>query len=120
MPDDSSAEIGKLCQAIETLEAQQRELGLNHGQQIAELRQRLEGLGGIMQSGSGAIATTSGAAAGQGSAAITGNVGGNVTVVNVVSEKPRIVIGDQPIRMTAVQRESALGRYLSHIISRNR
>jgi formylglycine-generating enzyme required for sulfatase activity/energy-coupling factor transporter ATP-binding protein EcfA2 len=120
MPDDSSAEIGKLCQAIETLEAQQRELGLNHGQQIAELRQRLEGLGGIMQSGSGAIATTSGAAAGQGGAAITGNVGGNVTVVNVVGEKPRIVIGDQPIRMTAVQRESALGRYLSHIISRNR
>jgi hypothetical protein len=120
MPDDTSTEIDKLRQAIETLEAQQRELGLNHAQQIAELRWRLEGLGGIAQSGSGAIATTGGAAAGQGGAAITGNVGGNVTVVNVVGEKPRIVIGDQPIPMTAVQRESALGRYLSHIISRNR
>ena len=31
-----------------------------------------------------------------------------------------IVIGEQPIPMTAVQRESALGRYLSHVISRNR
>ena len=61
-----------------------------------------------------------GAAAGRGGAAISGNVGGNVTVVNVVGEKPTIVLGDQPILMTAVQRESALGRYLSHIISRNR
>src|SRR5262245_38580755 len=113
MPEGTSAEIDKLRQAIEILEAQQRELGLNHAQQIAELRQRLEGPGAIAQSGAGAIATTGGAAAGQGGAAITGKVGGNVTVVNVVGEKPRIVFGDQPIPMTAVQRQSALGRYLS-------
>jgi len=31
-----------------------------------------------------------------------------------------IVIGEQPISMTAVPRESTLGRYLSHVISRNR
>jgi formylglycine-generating enzyme required for sulfatase activity len=102
MPDDTSVEIDKLQQ------------------QIAELQEGLEEVKGISQSGSGAVATDDGAAAGEGGAAIRGNVGGNVTVVNVLGEKPRIVIGDQPIPMTAVQRESALGRYLSHIISRNR
>ena len=117
MPEDNSAEIDKLRQAIETLEAQQRELGLNHAQQIAELRQRLEGPGGIAQSGSGAIATTGGVAAGEGGAADGRDVGGHVIVAGGGST---IVIGDQPIPMTAVQRESALGRYLSHIISRNR
>jgi hypothetical protein len=30
MPDETAAEIDKLCQAIATLEAQQREFGLNH------------------------------------------------------------------------------------------
>lgn len=40
--------------------------------------------------------------------------------VIVTGDGSTIVIGEQPITMTAVQRESALGRYLSHIISRNR
>ncbi|MGH8575425.1 MAG: hypothetical protein ACREXJ_00575, partial [Gammaproteobacteria bacterium] len=31
-----------------------------------------------------------------------------------------VVIGDAPIAMTAVERESALGRYLQHLISQNR
>ncbi|MFZ4702756.1 MAG: hypothetical protein ACOYMG_22150 [Candidatus Methylumidiphilus sp.] len=31
-----------------------------------------------------------------------------------------IVIGDAPVTMTAVDRQSALGRYLQHLISQNR
>jgi formylglycine-generating enzyme required for sulfatase activity/energy-coupling factor transporter ATP-binding protein EcfA2 len=31
-----------------------------------------------------------------------------------------VVIGEAPVKMTAVERESALGRYLQHVISRNR
>src|SRR5882724_2475164 len=117
MADETSAEIDKLHQAIATFEAQEREFGLDLSQQIAELWRRLEGAGGVSQSGSGAIATTGAAAAGEGGAAIRGNVGGHVIVADKGST---IVIGDQPISMTSVQRESALGRYLSHIISRNR
>jgi predicted NACHT family NTPase len=83
----------------------------------AELQKRLEEARGISQSGSGAVATTGGAAAGEGGAAIGRNVGGNVVVAGPGAT---VVIGDQPIPMTAVRRESALGRYLSHIISRNR
>ena len=117
MPDDHSAELDKLRQAIATLEAQQRELGLNHSQQIAELRRRLEGPGGIAQSGSGGVATTGGVATGERGAAVGRDVGGHVIVAD---KGATIVIGDQPIAMTAVQRESALGRYLGHVISRNR
>jgi hypothetical protein len=31
-----------------------------------------------------------------------------------------VVIGEPPVAITAVERESALGRYLHHVISRNR
>jgi energy-coupling factor transporter ATP-binding protein EcfA2 len=117
MPDDNSAEHDKLCQAIATFEAQQRELGLDLSQQIAELRRRLEGHESVSQSGSGAIATSGGTAAGEGGAAIGGNVDGPVVVAGAGAT---VVIGDQPIPMTAVQRESALGRYLGHVIARNR
>src|SRR5215510_3059879 len=99
MPDDTSAEIDKLQQ------------------QIAELQKRLEEARGISQSGSGAVATNGGTAAGESGTAIGGNVGGPVVVAGAGAT---IVIGEQPISMTAVQRESALGRYLSHVISRNR
>ena len=99
MPDDNSAEIDKLQQ------------------QIAELQRRLEEAKGASQGGPGTVATTGGVAAGEGSAAAGRDVGGHVIVASGGSI---IVIGDQPIPMTAVQRESALGRYLSHVISRNR
>ena len=46
-----------------------------------------------------------------------GDVGGHVVVAG---NGATIVFGEQPIPMTAVQRESALGCYLSHVISRNR
>jgi len=48
---------------------------------------------------------------------LSGDAVGNIIVTG---EGARISIGEQPIRMTAVQRESALGRYLSHVIGRNR
>lgn len=41
-------------------------------------------------------------------------------VVVVAKDGAQIVIGEQPIRLTAVQKESALGRYLEHVISRTR
>jgi ribosomal protein L29 len=117
MPDDAAAEIDKLRQAIATLEVQQREFGLNLSQQIAELRRRIAEAKALSQGGSGAIATTGGVAAGAQGAAVGGNVSGHVIVAD---QGATIVIGDQPIAMTAVQRESALGHYLSHVISRNR
>lgn len=71
----------------------------------------------------GGVAISSG-----GNAHIGGNVTGrDQTTVNdaqgpviVTGDGSTIVIGEQPIAMTAVHRESALGHYLSHIISRNR
>src|SRR5918996_3395874 len=117
MADDTSAGIDKLRQAIATFEAQQRELGLDLSQQIAELQRRLEETTGIFLSGSGAVATSGGVSTGKGGSAVGRDVGGNVIVASGGSI---IIIGDQPIPMTAVQRESALGRYLSHVISRNR
>jgi formylglycine-generating enzyme required for sulfatase activity len=116
MPDDP-AEIDKLRRAIATLEAQQREFGLNLAPQIGELQRRLEGAGSVSQSGSGAVATGGGVAAGEQGAAVGGNVGGHVIVAD---QGATIVIGEQPIPMTKVQRESALGRYLGHVIGRNR
>ena len=67
--------------------------------------------------GSGAIAAQSGVAAGAEGVAVGGNVEGPVIVAGNGST---IVIGDAPIAMTAVQRDSKLGQYLSHVISRNR
>jgi hypothetical protein len=89
MSDDAS-EVARLHTAITMLETQQREFGLDHSAQIAELRQRMEkarstsqrgssaastkGQAGrgrrhrvrISQKGSGATATTAGVAAGAG------------------------------------------------------
>jgi len=62
----SRDQIDKLHQAIAGLETQQRELGLDFTQQIAELWRRLEDMGGVVQRGSGAMAATGGVAAGAG------------------------------------------------------
>jgi hypothetical protein len=40
--------------------------------------------------------------------------------VSVAGAGATVVIGERDISMTAVQRDSALGRYLSHVIGRNR
>jgi formylglycine-generating enzyme required for sulfatase activity/energy-coupling factor transporter ATP-binding protein EcfA2 len=117
MPGDNNEQTQKLRQAIAALEAQQRELSLDFTTQIAELQQRLREATGVSQSGSGAVATAGGVAAGEGGAAVGGNVTGPLIVAG---DGANSVIGEQPVRMTGVQRGSALGRYLSHIIGRNR
>ena len=109
MPERGNSESARLHSAISDLEKRQRELGLDFSAQIAQLRQRLQGAATIVQSGSGAVATEGGVAAGEGGAAVGGGVGGHVVVAG---DGATIVIGEQPIAMTAVQRVSALGRYL--------
>jgi energy-coupling factor transporter ATP-binding protein EcfA2 len=106
MPDENPSQHDALRQHIATLEAE-----------LAALRQQLGPGDTLSQSGPGAIATSGGSAAGAGGVAVGGDIGGPVVVAG---NGATIVIGEQPISMTAVQRESALGRYLSHVISRNR
>lgn len=67
-------------------------------------------------SGPGASAQAGGVAAGQDGVAV-GRVEGHIVVAQ---EGATVVIGEAPIKMTTIDRESALGRYLQHIISRNR
>ena len=43
--------------------------------------------------------------------------GGNVVIT---AQGSTVVVGEAPVAMTAVDRQSALGRYLQHVISRNR
>ena len=57
------------------------------------------------------------AQAGTGHTALSGDIQGNVVFAE---EGATVVIGEAPVEMTAVERESALGRYLHHVISRNR
>jgi len=40
--------------------------------------------------------------------------------VVITAQGSTIIVGDAPVTMTAVDRQSALGRYLQHVISRNR
>lgn len=54
---------------------------------------------------------------GQDGVGVGGNVGGHVIVVK---EGGQVVIGKQPVTMTAVDRQRALGRYLEHVIAHNR
>ena len=67
--------------------------------------------------GSGAIAQDHSVAAGKGGVAVRENVQGHVVIAQ---EGATVVIGEAPVEMTAVDRDSALGRYLRHVISRNR
>ena len=93
-PEELKAQIAAL----------ERQLALAQSQQSTQV------------SGSGSIAQEGGIAAGaQGVAA--GQVGRDVVIVQ---EGGTVVYGEAPVKMTAVDRESALGRYLQHIISRNR
>jgi hypothetical protein len=55
MPDDNTAELDRLRQALAALEAQQRELKLDFLPQSAELQRRLEAMAPVLQSGSGAV-----------------------------------------------------------------
>jgi len=74
VPDENNDRSEKLRRAIAALEAQQRELGLDFTQQIAELRRRLGEEVNVSQSGSGVVATQGGVAAGAGGVAVSGDV----------------------------------------------
>jgi len=83
-------------------------------------------------SGSGAIAQGQGATAAAAQAAVVAgdSLGDIVTGTQLTAAEgaqivyaergATVVIGDAPVKMTAVDRESALGRYLQHVISQNR
>ncbi|NCA69346.1 MAG: NACHT domain-containing protein [Sphingobacteriia bacterium] len=86
---------------------------------------------GTQLTGDGATAADSSTALGAGAAMVDGNNSGDINTGRkvVVGESGQVVyaeqgatvvIGDAPIRMTAVERQSLLGRYLQHLISQNR
>jgi hypothetical protein len=81
----SRDQIDKLHQAIAGLEAQQRELGLDFTQQIAELQRRLRDMGVVVQHGAEAVAATGGVAAGAGDVAVGGDLAGNVFIGSTVT-----------------------------------
>jgi formylglycine-generating enzyme required for sulfatase activity/energy-coupling factor transporter ATP-binding protein EcfA2 len=87
---------------------------------------------GASLSGSGAVALGEGAiAAGSAGVGIGGDSYGPVNTgaqldaregaqIVYAEQGATVVIGEAPVKMTAVDRQSALGRYLQHIISQNR
>ena len=68
--------------------------------------------------GSGGIAQGGAIAAGAGGVAVRGNAG-NIQVVNA-GPGANLFLVDTPVPMTAIDRDAALGRYLQHVINRNR
>ena len=78
----------------------------------------------VATQGSGAAATQGGVAAGAGGVAVGGDIAGPVSVddhsTRTYVRADAVVIGDVPILIDAVDRETALGRYLEHLVSRNR
>ena len=75
-------------------------------------------------SGVGAIAQDHSTAAGARGAAIAGDLANSPIItgdhVIFAAEGATVVFGEAPIAMPAVNRESALGQYLRHLIGRNR
>jgi hypothetical protein len=111
------AEFSKIEEAITTQEGLRGVLSSKQLEAaLSELRQKQASLQAQLW-GSGAIAQDHSVVATDTSAAVGGNVGGHVIVAQ---EGATIVIGEAPVQMPAVDHESALGRYLRHIISRNR
>lgn len=129
--------LDAVLQRLETVP--QARLGLEIPEQVwfaEELRQELARLGNLARyeallEGSGAIIQGNHAqAAGErglvGGATQTGqfttgdhNILATGPVV-IADKGATVIIGELPVTMTAVERESALGRYLQHVISRNR
>jgi formylglycine-generating enzyme required for sulfatase activity/energy-coupling factor transporter ATP-binding protein EcfA2 len=100
--------------------------------QVAAMQRQMEALQQQLDaevSGSGAAAQDHSVAAGAGGTAI-GKIQGDAVVGDdnltagghlvIAQEGATVVIGEAPVKMTAVDRESAQGRYLQHVISRNR
>ena len=125
MPDQPADQIAKLQQSIASLEETQRATGIDLSAQIQSLRVILstrEQAAPSIITQSGGVEVTSE------HVAIGGDVvGGDKTITAgghvIINENGTIIIespGELPVPMTAVKRESALGRYLQHVISRNR
>ncbi|WP_371830519.1 hypothetical protein, partial [Candidatus Entotheonella palauensis] len=117
MPEAKGQSPDELHDLIADLEAKQQATGIDLSAAIEALRSRMAEAAGPAVSGSGALATAGGTAAGAQGAAVGRDVGGHVIVAG---DGARIVIGEQPVTLTSISPESALGRYLSHVISRNR
>ena len=91
---------------------------------MAGMSAQLSGSGAIAQGQDAVSVAAQGVAIGGDSSGDV-NTGKQLTAAEgaqiVYAEKgATVVIGDAPIAMTAVERESALGRYLQHLISQNR
>ncbi len=124
MSDDRADQIAKLKQSIASLEDQQRDLRVDLSRSLAPLRDMLARL--EREDAAASHATRSG---GVDVAAKEVSVGGDVVGrddisagghVIIAAEGATVVVGELPVTMTAVDRESALGRYLQHVISRHR
>jgi hypothetical protein len=114
-PTQPQAELAKVVQTIINL----RELlsGEALTAALAPLLTRQAELQAIL-TGSGALAQGAGAqAVGESGVLVDGSVGGSIVIAK---EGAKVYIGEAPVAMPAVDRESALGRYLQHLISRNR
>ena len=94
MADETNVSIDELQQAIADLEAQQRKLGIDLSQQIAELHQRMADLRGISPQRSGAIATHGGVGAGEHGVAIGGNLYGNIYHIYQSAQGPAALSQD--------------------------
>ena len=82
--------------------------------------------------GDGAVAQGQGATAvGERGTSVAGDALGDINTGQAFSasegaqivyaeQGATVVIGDAPVKMTAVDRQSSLGRYLQHVISQNR
>ncbi|MFN8457356.1 MAG: SUMF1/EgtB/PvdO family nonheme iron enzyme [Anaerolineae bacterium] len=114
------AELAEMEQAIDDHQKLRGKLSETLFQAaLVELLEKQAKLQAVL-SGSGAIAQgdqARAASAGPESVAVSGDVGGHVIYAE---SGATIVIGEAPVKLTAVDRRSALGRYLQHVISRNR
>jgi formylglycine-generating enzyme required for sulfatase activity/energy-coupling factor transporter ATP-binding protein EcfA2 len=114
----SLAELSATEQAMaETRERLRSVLGEDQlAQALAPLRQKQSSLRAQLWGG-GTMAQDHSVAAGAGGVAVGGDASGPIIVAQ---EGATVVVGEAPVAVTAVDRESALGHYLRHVISRNR
>jgi energy-coupling factor transporter ATP-binding protein EcfA2 len=124
-------ELAKIEQAIAAQEALR---GVMPDEQIeamvASLQQqraltlaKLAGSGAIAQDGSVAVGEGLGVGGDVHGGIIDGDdniqADGHVVIIGEGASGTTVVFGEMPVKMTAVERKSALGRYLQHVISRN-
>jgi formylglycine-generating enzyme required for sulfatase activity/energy-coupling factor transporter ATP-binding protein EcfA2 len=125
MPDSRTAEIAKLEESIALLEAQQQ-AGVDLSLPLQLQRERLAQL--LEQTTPAVVSTQSGGIdLDAGRVEIGGDVAGRDKIEAgghvIINEGGTVIVeagGEPPVTLTAVDRESALGRYLAHVISRNR